>query len=80
MSNPTYIDNIRNTYMSNRLTTLNISQDFYEYVSKKASMEERSIAQYIRNAVKTYSGYEQSTLAVKIQPPASKEVIPDFED
>lgn len=54
--------------MSNRLTTLNISQDFYEYVSKKASAEERSIAQYIRNAVKVYSGYSHSTLATKVKP------------
>ena len=53
--------------MSNRLTTLNISEDFYKYVSKKAKVEERSIAQYIRNAVKVYSGYEHSTLSKKIK-------------
>lgn len=52
--------------MSNRLTTLNISEDFYEYVSKKASAEERSVAAYIRNAVKVYSGYSHSTLAKKL--------------
>jgi hypothetical protein len=53
--------------MSNKLTTLNISQDFYNYVAKKASAEERSIAQYIRNAVKVYSGYSNATLATKIK-------------
>lgn len=53
--------------MSNRLTTLNISQDFYDHISKKASEEERSVAQYIRTAVKTYSGYSHSTLATKLK-------------
>lgn len=51
--------------MSNKLTNINMSQNFYKYISGKARAEGRSVSSYIRNAVKQYSGYTSDTLATK---------------
>jgi hypothetical protein len=41
----------------NKLITLNVSQDFYNHIANIAREDDRSVASYIRQAVKLHSKY-----------------------